>query len=205
MAERITSMEALQAIKQKVETYQRNFKLRLMICGSNDCHLTGSDDVKSALDKALGERDLVDQIQIVETGCIGSCSMGPVMTVLPEEIFYMKLRAEDVPELVESHLKGGVPVERLMYHDPDTGKVIPRRSDIPFFARQQSIVLHNKGLIDPKRIEDYIWRDGYRAMYKSLTELSPAEIIAEVKISGLRGRGGGGFPTGMKWEFCARA
>lgn len=203
MAERITSMEALQAIKQQVKAYQKKFRLRLMICGSNDCHLTGSDDVKSALDRVLQERGLVDQVQIVETGCIGSCSMGPVMTVLPEEIFYMKLRAEDVPELVESHLMGGVPVERLMYHDPATGRAVPRRSDIPFFALQQSFVLHNKGLIDPKRIEDYIWRDGYQAMCRSLTDLSPAEIIAEVKTSGLRGRGGGGFPTGMKWEFCA--
>lgn len=203
MAERITSIEALKAIKQQVKAYQAKFRLRLMICGSNDCHLTGSDDVKSAMDKALAEKGLAEQIQVLETGCIGSCSMGPVMTVMPDEIFYMKISAEDVPELVESHLIKGVPVERLMYHDPDTGKAIPKRSDIPFFARQHSIVLHNKGLIDPKSIDDYIWRDGYRAIYKSLTELSPAEIIAEVKTSGLRGRGGGGFPTGMKWEFCA--
>jgi NADH-quinone oxidoreductase subunit F len=202
MVERIESIDALKAIKQQVKASQAEFRLRLMICGSNDCHLTGSDNVKSALDNALQEKGLKNQIQIVETGCIGSCSMGPVMTVLPEEIFYMKLQAEDVQELVESHLIKGVPVQRLMYHDPTTGKTIPRRSDIPFFALQQSFVLHNKGLIDPSRIEDYIWRDGYQAMFKSLTEQSPSEIISEIKASGLRGRGGGGFPTGMKWEFC---
>jgi (2Fe-2S) ferredoxin len=203
MVERIASIEALKAIKQEVAAIQAGFRLRLMICGSNDCHLTGSDNVKSALDSALQETGLTDQVQIVETGCIGSCSMGPVMTVLPQEIFYMKLKAEDVPELVESHLVKGVPVQRLMYHDPATGKAVPRRPDIPFFALQQSFVLHNKGLIDPKRIEDYIWRDGYQAMFKSLTGLKPSEIIAEIKASGLRGRGGGGFPTGLKWEFCA--
>jgi NADH-quinone oxidoreductase subunit F len=203
MVERIASIDALKAVKHQVAASQAGFRQRLMICGSNDCHLTGSDNVKSALDSALQETGLTDQVQIVETGCIGSCSMGPVMTVLPEEIFYMKLKTEDVPELVESHLVKGVPVQRLMYHDPATGKAVPRRPDIPFFALQQSFVLHNKGLIDPKRIEDYIWRDGYQAMFKSLTDLKPSEIIAEIKASGLRGRGGGGFPTGMKWEFCA--
>ena len=203
MVERVASIDELKAVKQQVAASQAGFRQRLMICGSNDCHLTGSDNVKTALDSALQETGLTDQVQIVETGCIGSCSMGPVMTVLPEEIFYMKLKAEDVPELVESHLVKGVPVQRLMYHDPATGKAVPRRPDIPFFALQQSVVLHNKGLIDPKRIEDYIWRDGYQAMFKSLTDLKPSEIIAEIKASGLRGRGGGGFPTGMKWEFCA--
>jgi NADH-quinone oxidoreductase subunit F len=203
MAECTASMAALKAIKQQVNACHAKFRLRLMICGSNDCHLTGSGDVKSALDMALQETGLKDQVQIVETGCIGSCSMGPVMTVFPEEIFYMKLKSEDVPELVESHLIKGVPVQRLMYHDPVTGQAVPRRSEIPFFALQHAFVLHNRGLTDPRRIEDYIWRDGYQAMFKSLTALSPSQIIAEVKDSGLRGRGGGGFPTGMKWEFCA--
>jgi NADH-quinone oxidoreductase subunit F len=203
MAERTASMAALKAIKQQVNACHAKFRLRLMICGSNDCHLTGSGDVKSSLDMALQETGLKDQVQIVETGCIGSCSMGPVMTVFPEEIFYMKLESEDVPELVENHLIKGVPVQRLMYHDPVTGQAVPRRSEIPFFALQHAFVLHNRGLTDPRRIEDYIWRDGYQAMFKSLTALSPSQIIAEVKDSGLRGRGGGGFPTGMKWEFCA--
>ena len=204
MAERITSLEALQAIGKKVADSHQKYRLRLMICGSNDCHLTGSNKIKDELEAQLREKNLADQVQIVETGCIGSCSMGPVMTVAPEEIFYMKLQPEDVTELVSSHIEGGVPVERLMYHDPATGKPVPLRSDIPFFALQRSIVLQNKGLINPKSIEDYIWRNGYQALYKCLTALSPGEIISEIKTSGLRGRGGGGFPTGLKWEFCAK-
>ena len=202
MDERITTLEALEKIKQRVAADQQKFRLRLMICGSNDCFLTGSNALKAALETEIGKQGLTD-IQIVETGCIGSCSLGPVMTVLPEEIFYMKLRPEDAPELVESHLVNGNPIERLMYHDPGTDRPIPRRPDIPFFALQQSVVLRNKGLIDPKSIDDYIWQDGYRSMYQCLTDLAPSGIISEIKTSGLRGRGGGGFPTGMKWEFCA--
>jgi NADH-quinone oxidoreductase subunit F len=129
--------------------------------------------------------------------------MGPVMTILPEGIFYQKLALEDIPEMVDEHFVGGRPVTRLMYTDPVSGKVVPRLEDIPFFARQELRVLHNKGLIDPEKIDDYIWRDGYRAAVKALLEMTPTEIIAEVKASGLRGRGGAGFPTGLKWEFCS--
>jgi NADH:ubiquinone oxidoreductase subunit F (NADH-binding) len=108
-------------------------------------------------------------------------------------------------ELVKQHFVGGKPLERLMYTDPVSGRIIPRLDDIPFFAHQRLRVLHNKGLIDPEKIEDYIWRDGYTAAAKALLEMSPREIIAEVKASGLRGRGGAGFPTGVKWEFCANS
>ena len=203
MDERITSLEALQAIARQVAQDHRKYRLRLMVCGSNDCHLTGSNEIIEAFQEQVRRRNLEDQIQVVATGCIGSCSMGPVMTVWPEDIFYMKLQPADVSEVMDSHVEGGVPVERLMYHDPASGKAVARSGDIPFFARQHPIVLGNKGLIDPKSIRDYIWQNGYQALYKSLSELSPGEIIAEIKTSGLRGRGGGGFPTGVKWEFCS--
>jgi hypothetical protein len=177
-----------------------------MICGSNDCHLTGSNKIKDELEAQLSGK---------ESGGPGSDCRNRLHRVMfhgtghdrrtGRDLLYETAAGRCCGTRGSSHIEGGVPVERLMYHDPATGKVVPRRSDIPFFALQRSIVLHNKGLIDPKRIEDYIWRNGYQALYKSLARLSPLEIIAEIKASGLRGRGGGGFPTGLKWEFCANA
>ena len=203
MLKKIKSFEALQDIARQVAQDHQKYRLRLMVCGSNDCHLTGSNEIIDEFQKQIQQRNLEDQVQVVATGCIGSCSMGPVMTVWPEDIFYMKLQPADVGEVMDSHVEGGHPVERLMYHDPNTGQAIAHSADIPFFARQHAIVLGNKGLIDPESLRDYIWQNGYQALHKCLTALSPEEIIAEVKAAGLRGRGGGGFPSGLKWEFCA--
>ncbi len=205
MAKKKMTLDDFKAIQERMAKEKEKFRLRVMLCGGTACRASESLSVKDALIEELNKRGLSEEIQIVETGCNGFCAMGPVMMILPEDIFYLKLTLEDIPELVGKHFVDGKPVERLMYRDPVTGKIIPRLDDIPFFALQQPRVLRNRGLIDPEKIDDYIWRDGYQAAHKVLTQMSSEEIIDQVKESGLRGRGGAGFPTGMKWEFCANA
>lgn len=181
------------------------FRSHLLICGGTGCHASGSLAVKNALVEELNKGGLAEEIKVVETGCNGFCAMGPIMVVYPEGIVYMQLKPEDMPELVEEHLIKGRPVQRLFYKEPSTAEQIPSMQDIPFFAHQELRVLRNRGLIDPENIEEYIARDGYAGMAKALTEMKPEDIIKEVLTSGLRGRGGAGFPTGLKWQFAARS
>ncbi len=200
------TIKQLEQIKQErlAEFNSPDIK-HLLICGGTGCHATGSISVKEALEKEIKDQGLDGKVKVIETGCNGFCAMGPIMVVHPEGVFYQKLKIDDIPKLVKEHIMGGKPVEKLLYKDPVTKKRIPVQHDIPFFAHQMPRVLHNKGLIDPEVIDDYIARDGYRGAYKALTDMSPAEIIEQVKISGIRGRGGAGFPTGMKWEFASRS
>jgi NADH-quinone oxidoreductase subunit F/NAD(P)H dehydrogenase (quinone)/NADP-reducing hydrogenase subunit HndC len=145
---------------------------------------------------------LGDKIRLVETGCNGFCAAGPIMVVHPGDIFYQRLKADDIPAIIEEHILKGKPIKKHFYKDPMTKKKIPVQDDIPFFAHQMPRALRNKGLIDPESIDEYIARDGYLGTAKALQEMSPDEIIEEVKTSGLRGRGGAGFPAGMKWQFA---
>ncbi len=176
-----------------------------MLCGGSGCQATGSRMFQDALEKELERNHLSREIKIIETGCNGFCAVGPVMLVQPEGIFYQQLKAEDVAELVEEHFLKGRPVKRLQYVEPASKETIPTMNDIPFFAHQKFRVMRNKGMIDPEIIDEYIARDGYFGAAKALTEMSPEQIISEMKISGLRGRGGAGFPTGLKWEFAGRS
>ncbi len=175
----------------------------LLLCGGTGCQATGSVRVRDALLEEIDKRGLSDTYKVVETGCNGFCAQGPVMVVQPDGIFYEKLKADDAPEIVEEHLVNGRFVERLMFVDPATKTSIPRLSDIPFFAEQKLIVLKNKGIVDPEVIDDYIAVDGYLGAAKALLEMTPQEVVAQIKASGLRGRGGAGFPTGLKWEFAS--
>jgi NADH-quinone oxidoreductase subunit F len=179
------------------------FRSHLLICGGTGCHASGSLNVKKALVAELVKRKLSEEIKIVETGCNGFCAMGPIMVVYPEGVIYMLIKPEDIPELVEEHLIKGRILERLLYREPTTEEIIPTMQEIPFFALQELRVLRNRGLIDPEKIEEYIARDGYQGMAKALTEMTPEQIVTEVLASGLRGRGGAGFPTGLKWKFAA--
>ncbi len=180
-------------------------KTYLLICGGTGCHATGSIRVKDALLAAIEEKGLGETVQVIETGCNGFCAMGPLLVVHPGDIFYQKLSVEDMPELVESHLINGKPVERLFYKDPVSKAKIAVQTKIPFFAHQMPRALRNKGLIDPESIDEYIGRDGYIGVAKALFDMTPQQIIEEMKISGMRGRGGAGFPTGVKWDFASKS
>ncbi len=175
-----------------------------MICAGTGCVANGSLKVKDALETEIIKRNLQNEIKIVLTGCNGFCAKGPVMVVYPEDIFYQQVKPEDVPHLVEEHFVKGRPVQKFLYTPPTDKKTIPVMNEIPFFKHQVLRALRNRSLIDAEKIEEYIARDGYMAAAKALTEMKPEEIVAEVKKSGLRGRGGAGFLTGLKWELCAR-
>jgi NADH:ubiquinone oxidoreductase subunit F (NADH-binding)/(2Fe-2S) ferredoxin len=161
--------------------------------------------VKAALQEELKKRGLAEEIKIVMTGCNGYCAEGPVMVVHPDEVFYQKVTVEDIPALVEEHFLKGRPYPKLMFKEPEKKDAMPLMKDIPFFKYQVLRVLRNKGLIDPEKIEEYISRDGYQAVAKALTQMTPEDIIKVVKDSGVRGRGGAGFPTGLKWEFASKS
>ena len=180
-------------------------RTQLMLCGGTGCHASGSGSFQETLQKELERQKLSDEIKIIETGCNGFCAVGPVMLVQPEGIFYQKLRDKDVPHLVEEHFLKGRPVKKLLYVEPASKETIPNMNEIPFFKDQMFWAMRNKGLIDPEVIDEYIARDGYFGAAKALQEMSPEQIIAEVKISGLRGRGGAGFSAGLKWEFASKS
>ena len=180
-------------------------KTYLLLCGGTGCHATGAIRVKDALVAAIAEKGLTDKVQVIETGCNGFCALGPLLVVHPGDIFYEKLAVDDMPELVESHLINGKPVERLLYKDPVSKAKIAAQTKIPFFAHQMPRALRNKGLIDPESIDEYIGRDGYIGVAKALFDMTPQQIIQEMKISGMRGRGGAGFPTGVKWDFASQS
>jgi NADH:ubiquinone oxidoreductase subunit F (NADH-binding)/(2Fe-2S) ferredoxin/ferredoxin len=179
-------------------------RITMMLCGGTGCIAGGSLKVKEAFERELSQQGLADEINIVLTGCNGFCAEGPIGIVYPDDIFYEKLTPDDAKIIVQEHFIKGRPVERLMYKEPVKKHAIPVMNEIPFFKHQVLRALRNKGLIDPERIEDYIARDGYMAAAKALLEMTPEEIIREVKNSGLRGRGGAGFPTGLKWELCSK-
>jgi NADH-quinone oxidoreductase subunit F/NAD(P)H dehydrogenase (quinone)/NADP-reducing hydrogenase subunit HndC len=177
-------------------------RAQLMLCGGTGCHSTGSIAVKDAINSELKKHSLQEEIQVVETGCNGFCAVGPVMLVHPEGIFYQKLTLDEIPKLVEEHFLKGRPYKKLQYVEPASKETIPIMNDIPFFAHQMFWVMRNKGIIDPEIIDEYIAGDGYFGVAKALKEMTPDQIIEEIKISGIRGRGGAGFPTGLKWQFA---
>jgi len=171
-----------------------------MVCAGTGCVACGSVQLRERLAAELENRGLSDEVQLVITGCNGFCAEGPIVVVYPEGIFYKKLTPEDIPFLVEEHFLKGRPVEKFLYTAPSAKEKVPLMKDIPFFQHQVLRALRNRGLIDAENINEYIARDGYSALSKVLSSMKPGEVIEEVKLSGLRGRGGAGFPTGKKWE-----
>ncbi|MFR6290206.1 MAG: NADH-quinone oxidoreductase subunit NuoF [Peptococcaceae bacterium] len=178
-------------------------KHHVLICAGTGCSSSNSMEVKEALEKQLVEAGLDSEIDVVKTGCFGFCSLGPIMVIYPEGTFYHHVKVEDVAEIVETHLKGGQLVDRLLYDIPGQNKKAPDMSHIPFFQKQKRVALRNCGTINPENINEAIAHDAYQGLGRALTSMTPAEVIAEVEKSGIRGRGGAGFPTGKKWKFAA--
>ena len=177
---------------------------QVLICTGGGCIASGAMDVVAAMKRTLAAQGLDDKVQLLQTGCLGPCAQGPVVVVYPEGVFYQNVRGDDVAEIVASHLVGGKPVTRLINKNTATGELTPLMKDLNYFQKQVKIVLRNCGVVDPLQIEDYVARDGYMALAQALTSMTPEGVVDEIKKSGLRGRGGGGFPTGLKWAFAAK-
>ena len=181
---------------------RNRFRLDLLVCAGTGCVANGSFTIKAELEKEIARQHLASEVQVVTTGCQGFCERGPIVIVQPDGIFYQRVKKEHIPHLVEEHLLKGRPVKDLMYVPSPEAPPVSKMMDIGFFKHQRLIVLRNRGRLDPENIDEYIGFDGYQALEKAFTQMTPTEIIEEIKTSGLRGRGGAGFPTGRKWELC---
>ncbi|MBQ6078083.1 MAG: NADH-quinone oxidoreductase subunit NuoF [Clostridia bacterium] len=181
-------------------------RTHVLICGGTGCTSSGSVKIAAAMEEEIAKRGLSEEIKVVRTGCFGLCALGPVMIVYPEGTFYSRVKLEDVPEIVEEHFLKGRVVDRLVYRETEGNEKVevPSLQETGFYKTQMRVALRNCGVINPEQIDEYIAMDGYAALGKVLTEMTPEEVIQVMKDSGLRGRGGAGFPTGMKWDFAAR-
>ncbi|MCP2239719.1 NADH-quinone oxidoreductase subunit NuoF [Thermoanaerobacterium thermosaccharolyticum] len=178
------------------------YRSHVMVCGGTGCTSSNSDRIAKCFEEEIANKGLDKEIQVVRTGCFGLCELGPVVVVYPEGVFYSRVKEEYVPEIVEEHLLKGRIVKKYLYGESVTEEGIKPLEETEFFKKQQRVALRNCGLINPEDIKEAIAFDGYKALAKVLTEMTPEEVISEIKKSGLRGRGGGGFPTGIKWEFA---
>ena len=178
------------------------YRSHVLVCGGTGCTSSGSEKIIAALEKEIAANGLTEEVQVVKTGCHGLCALGPIMIVYPEGAFYSMVKEEDVAEIVSEHLLKGRVVTRLLYSETVTENGVKALNETNFYKKQHRIALRNCGVIDPENIEEYIGTDGYQALGKVLTEMTPEEVIQTILDSGLRGRGGGGFPTGMKWKLA---
>ena len=178
------------------------YKMHLLVCGGTGCRASASDSIAAGLKQNIQEHDLQDEVQVILTGCFGYCEKGPIVKILPDNTFYTQVSPEDAADIVKEHLIKGRQVERLLYKDPEKGERIYDSKKMDFYKKQIRIALRNCGFIDPENIDEYIGRDGYFALGTVLKNMTPEEVIDQIKTSGLRGRGGGGFPAGLKWEFA---
>lgn len=179
------------------------YRSHVLVCGGTGCTSSNSLAIIEALESEIAKKGLQEEVKVVRTGCFGLCALGPIMIVYPEGSFYSQVQVADVPEIVEEHLLKGRLVKRLLYDETVTMDDVKSLQETDFYKKQHRVALRNCGVIDPENIDEYIAFDGYMALAKCLKELTPAEVIQIVKDSGLRGRGGGGFPTGLKWSFTA--
>ena len=179
------------------------YRSHVLVCGGTGCTSSNSPAIIAALEKEIAEKGLADEVKVVRTGCFGLCALGPIMIVYPEGCFYSQVKISDVPEIVEEHLLKGRIVKRLLYDETVTMDDVKSLQETDFYKKQHRVALRNCGVIDPENIEEYIAYDGYMALAKCLKEYTPQQVIQIVSDSGLRGRGGGGFPTGKKWSFTA--
>jgi NADP-reducing hydrogenase subunit HndC len=183
----------------------RQIKMHLMVCGGTGCRASASESVQAGLEQELKKHGLEGEAKVINTGCFGFCEKGPIVKIHPDNTFYVEVKPEDAAEIVSEHVLKGRRVERLLFTDPENKKHIPDSKHMGFYRKQIRIALRNCGLIDPENVDEYLARDGYAALGKVLTEMTPEATINEIKASGLRGRGGGGFPTGLKWEITRKS
>ena len=181
-----------------------SYKMHILVCGGTGCRASASKNIICRLEDCLKERALEDEVQVIATGCFGFCEKGPIVKIMPDNTFYVQVKPEDAEEIVNEHIIKGRKVERLLYKEPSKKVTVSDSKHMEFYKKQLRIALRNCGFIDPENIEECIGRDGYSALAKCLTEMTPEAVIDEIKRSGLRGRGGGGFPTGLKWEFARK-
>jgi len=202
-AAKLTKIDrALQAKADRSAYLADDAKTEIRICAGTACHASGRVALRKAVEKALADRDLTGKVAVVETGCHGFCEEGPIVVVRPQGLFYPRLKAKDIEEIIATSVVGDGIVERLLYKDPQTGEALAHEKDIAFYALQERIVLALNGKIDPYSLDDYLNHGGYSALAKVLNAADPEAVIDDVEKSDLRGRGGAGFPTGKKWRFC---
>jgi len=197
---RINSPDELEALRKEILSKKDPEKPRITLCCGSACLATGSGEVAASLEAELENKGLTDQVEIKKTGCHGYCERGPMSVIHPEEISYFQIQPEDAPEIVSETIQGKKVIDRLLYTDPETKEHIVKESEIPFYKHQKRLVFGSNGSIDPKSIDDYLAIGGYAALKKALYDMSPEGVLEEVNKANLRGRGGGGFPAGRKWE-----
>lgn len=180
------------------------YNMHILVCGGTGCHSSQSDAIVWNLRDELEAKGLTDQVQVILTGCFGFCEKGPIVKIMPDNTFYVQVKPEDAQTIVEEHIIKGRKVSRLLYRDPETKDAVGDSKHMGFFKKQLRIVLRNCGFINPENIDEYIARDGYMALGKVISEMTPQDVIREIKNSGQRGRGGAGFPTGLKWEIASK-
>jgi len=178
------------------------YSMHLLVCGGTGCKSSDADILVEKLNRELAKQGLEETVQVIMTGCFGFCEKGPIVKVLPDNTFYTEVKPADAEDIIEEHVVKGRRVQRLLYKDPDANKNIEESRDMGFYKKQLRIALRNCGVINPENIDEYIAQDGYLALGKVITELEPEEVISKMKASGLRGRGGAGFPAGLKWEYA---
>ncbi len=199
---KLEDTNALAALRDKLKKVRNSYTHTITMCAGTACQACGCLPVAKAMKEELAKHELLDQVHFFTSGCHGFCEQGPMIIIEPENIFYCHVTPDDVKDIVASTLKGSEVVERLFYTDPVSGERIEKEKDIPFYSAQDRILLADNPRISPADIEAYIANGGYSALEKVLSGMSADEVVEEVKASCLRGRGGGGYPTGKKWEQC---
>ncbi len=202
---KIATLKELENLRKTIQDGIQADKTVITICAGTGCKASGSQDIIDAFKEEIDKQNLQDKIDVRSTGCHGFCEKGPIVVIYPSKIFYPMVKPENISRIISETALNNKVIEDLLYVDPISGEKIVTEDEVPFYMRQERIILASNGLIDPTSIEDYIGLGGYSALSKALAGMSPEEVINEVKASGLRGRGGAGFPTGMKWEFCRNA